>query len=192
MLRTVVGIASTLCLATSLACGGGGGGAGATIDGGGGAGTLLAATFVSDQASPPGAGTVGVTEAESSSNLVTLAVRVTDVADIFTVGFDVNFNPALVQYVSWAPGTLLETGGESVIYNVAPHADKVVVGASRVSPASGADVTGSQTVVRLTFRVTQAGSSPVPLTGGFLLDSQPPGPSEIQGISWSGGQILAN
>lgn len=178
-------LASSLVL---LACGGGGE-SGPGNDSGGS--QTLSASFLPDLASP-GPGTVALTAGAATGNLVTVNVAVAGVNDVYSAGVDVVYDDSVVDYVSWSRGTLLEAGGHSPLYSIGAQPGQVVVGVSRSGPVGGVDVVGPSTLIKLTFRVTAAGSSTVSVANGALLDGGPPAPTPIAGLTWHGGSLQAN
>ena len=182
--------ATLVCL--TVACGGSGGG------GGGGSGPNPAppsfvAGFSADEPNP-GNLTVSMAEASGGGDQVTVAVNVTGTNDVYGSELTVLFDPASVAFVSRSAGTLLESGGYSVIYEdalISPG--RLLVSATRFNAVpDGADVSSSEPLVQLTFRATSAGTSSVSFENVLLLDSQPPAPAPIPGLSWFGGTLVAN
>ncbi len=168
----------------AVACGGGGGGSTGGVVGP--SGGPLSATFIPDQPSP-GNQTVAMAAGSASGDAFTVLVNVTGVSDVYGAAFDVDFNPSYVDYVGYSAGSLLEQGGVVVNYTVAsPQAGSVVVGASRTGNVPGVDVTTSQTLVRLTFRVKTQGSFPLTFGNAALLDS---GVHPVAGLIWYGGSL---
>jgi hypothetical protein len=170
------------------ACSAGGSDGGLVTDGG--ASSTLAAQFVPDQPSP-GDDTVAMAGAGNSGDLVTVAINVRGVDDVFGADVNVVYDDSRVVYVTWQPGALLESGGQSVQYLVTPTAGNVEIGASVIG-GSGVDATTSQPLIRLTFRALEAGDSGLTFGSADLLDDHPPGPQSIPGLSWHGGSIVAN
>ena len=174
-------------LACAAGCSGGGGSDGDVIGGGGS--TLLNVSFAPDTPAP-GAATVALDLFSAPPGSVTVAVEVTDVPNVFGAGFDMVWDPAVAEYVSWAPGTLLESGGNQPAYQVALiQPGLLVVGASRTG-ASSVDAVGSVPLIRLTLRGLAVGSTPVALENASLLDGQAP-PQGIPSLNWSGGTLTA-
>jgi len=168
------------------ACSGGGGGDVVT----GGPSSGISASFVAEQPAP-GAGAISMVQYTAVGDLVTVNLRVTDTNGVYGAAFDVVYNPSLVRYEDWASGVLLEQGGHSPNYTVqVPQAGRVVVGASRNGDVSGANAVGSRVVIRLVFRATAVGSSPISFQAPSLIDDQFP-PQEISGTSWFGGSLNA-
>lgn len=178
-------------LCGGIGCGGSGGGGGGPAPNPAPPGYL--AGFTADEPNP-GNLTVSLAEASTGGDQVMLAVNVTGTDDVFATELTILFDPAAVEFVSRSPGTLLESGGYAVAYQ---HAllgpGRLLVSAARYDGVpDGADVGNSQPIVHLTFRATSAGASTVSFENVLLLDSQPPAPAPIPGISWFGGTLVAN
>lgn len=188
-MRLLCNLVLSLCIAATLACGGGSD-AGA-IRGGSGESSNLVATFTADQPSP-GAATVSMADGGTSGPVFSIRVNITDVDDVFTADFGVTYDPALVEFVNWAPGFVLEDGGNSPSYLLgATQPGLITVGASRTGGASGGvDVVGTRTLIILTFQAKAAGTSQIKFQGGSLLDAQAP-PQGIPGLDWHGGVVDA-
>jgi hypothetical protein len=174
----------------SVACGGGSGG------GGGGGPSPAPPSFVGSftpDADPPGSSTVALGQgAAGSGDLVRLEVNLTDIDDVYGASFAVMFDPASARFINRSPGTLLERGGQAVLYqHSVPQPGRLEVGVTRVDAVPGVNVSGTATLVYLTFQVTRAGTSAVTFGNADLLDSQPP-PQPIGGLSWYGGTLVAN
>ena len=188
-LRDALTILLCAMLATlSAACGGGSGG------GGGEAAPApsFAGSFTPDT-DTPGSQTVSMAQASTSGDLVTLEVNITDTVDVYGASFTVAFDPGAAQFIRRAPGSVLESGGEIVLYqHSVPQPGRLEVGVARIEDNPGADVSGTGALVTLTFRVTSAGTSTVSFENADLLNSQPPQPQPIPGLSWSGGTLVAN
>jgi hypothetical protein len=177
---TVSLLASALVLAT--ACGGGGSDGG-VVSGGGGSSTLTAS--FTPEAANPGSNTVALGQGSLSANLVTLRVGVTDVDDVHHAAFEVVYDGAVVDFVDHSPGVLLEQGGNSPTYQVSEQGGKLVVGISRSGP-TGTDANGTRTLVSFTFRVLQAGNTPIAFQNYALMDS---GFNAIGVTHWYGGTL---
>jgi hypothetical protein len=175
----------------ALGCAGGGDGAAAGPSSVYEGSTSLAAGFT-PTTTDPGPQSVALALGGTNANLVTLQVRVADVADVFGADFELHFDPNMMEFVSWSPGVLLETDGAQVVYQVTPLTDYLQIGMSRIDPPQGVDVTGSRTLIHLTFRARAPGTSLARTVNGGLLDSQPPAPGPIPGISWLGGYFHTN
>lgn len=138
----------------------------------------------------PQADSVTLAEEGSSADTVTLRVDVTDVSGVYGSDFELSFDPDLVVFVGWSAGTALGTGSEVLYLTDSGTPGRVSVGASRTGP-DGTDVVGSEPLVYLTFRATDAGASVLDFESGALFEDEPPFPS-IPGVAWFGGSIVAN
>jgi hypothetical protein len=179
-----------LLTALALGCSGGSESQSGVVPGPGGGSTNLAGSF-SGSAPNPGPDTVSMTESGTNGNLVTVAIQVTDTGGVFGAAFDVAYDPAFVEYFSWARGSLLESDGGIAIFQVTDVGGRVTVGASRIGTTS-VDAVGSQSLILLTFRVIQAGSSTGDFATASLLEVTGATPEPIGGINWSGGSFSAN
>jgi hypothetical protein len=142
------------------------------------------------EANKPGDGSVAMVESSRSEDLVTILVVGSAPTAIFGAAFDVTYDSSGADYVGWAPGTLLEQGGSSPNYTVAPSRNgTVVVGASRTG-ALGAPALG-QAIVSLTFRVRRAGAFALAFRNAALYDSRTP-PQPIGGITWRAGALTGS
>jgi len=139
--------------------------------------------------SNPGANTVNMGPGNAVDDHVTERVRVTDTSGVYGAAFDLIYNPIMVEYVDWAPGSFLEQGGQTPNYTVQEQAPgRVVVGVSRTGNVGGATATGSPVLVDVLFRVIQAGNSNVTVQNGVLTNNQIP-PGALSGIVWFGGYV---
>lgn len=171
-----------------LHCGGGGDDKG-VVPGPGSGSSNLAGSFTADAPSP-GPQTASLAEGEVSNNFVTIEVQVTDTDGIFGAAFDLTYERTFVEFLSWAPGDLLESDGQSALYQVNDVGGRVAVGASRIG-ASAVDVDGTKTLIHLTFRMIQEGTSQAGFGDMSLLNAESPNPQPIAGLQWVGGQFSA-
>ncbi len=179
----IVGTAVMVSLvALGIACGGGGG----VVRGA----ARFDASFVADQGAQA-SGTVSMAEASVVGDVVTLKVDVTDAAGIYGAAFDITYDPHSVSFREWAPGTLLEQGGNSPNYTVvALQNGTIVVGASRTGNVPGVDAVGSRTLILITFEAKRAGTTSISFRSPSATDDAVP-PGEIRGLSWFGGSLVA-
>jgi hypothetical protein len=97
----------------------------------------------------------------------------------------------VVEFAGWAPGNLLETGGQQVTYQVnAQQSGRVIVGVARTTGV-GIDAGVSTALIQLRLRATSAGTSAISFQNADLLNSNNP-PTEIVGIAFTGGTLTAN
>ena len=166
-----------LALVVSVACGGGSGG-----------GPSLTATYTAD-APIPSADTVSLAPESAGGNTATVVVNLTDTNGVWGALFDLVYPASVSRFVSWSAGSALEAGGNTVSYIVdEPVAGRLVISVSRQGSVPGANVAGTQPLVRLVFRATQAGSGTVRFENTALVDEQNP-PQDLPGISWAGGAV---
>jgi hypothetical protein len=144
------------------------------------------------QLSNPGPNTMSAAEAGIAAELVTVAIQVTDTANVFGSAFDLVYDPNLATFMSWSAGSLLEQGGNSPLYQVnATASGRLVVGASRTGSGTGANASGTVTLIHLTFRMDGAGSSSLDFQNTSVEDDSNP-PQPIPGMSAGGGTLIAN
>jgi len=141
-------------------------------------------------AGPPVAGTVTL-EASSGStcDLLEVDVMVTDVSDVFSVNFQLTFDPSVATFDGYSTsGSFLGAApdlGEFVL-NRSP--DTVLVSLAQLS-RTGADATGTEPVIRLTFlRAADTGSADISFTSGEMMATQPP-PRTMLDLQWLGGLL---
>ena len=180
-------LALSLTLLAAPACGGGGGG-GADP---GGSPTPVAASFVAEQPSPT-ANTVAMAEGQTANDIVTVNVTLTGTNGVYGTAFEVVYDSIHTTFLDYAPGTVFEQGGASTHYEVSsePTATpaRIVIGVSRTGGATGANVSGTKTVIALQFRVRQAGVYPLTLENSVVYGSQLP-PQPIPNIDWFAGAV---
>lgn len=184
MRRESAVLLTLLAMTLATACGGGGDG---TVGGGGGGSVTLNATFVPDQATP-GADTASLAQGSANANDVIVQVNVTDTDGVHSAAFDIVWNPAMLDFVGYAPGNLLEQNSTSATYNVGQSNGRIVVGASR-SGNVGVNVVGTKTLINLTFHMKEVGTTPVAIQNASLRDGAL---TEIASISWFGGSCVGN
>jgi hypothetical protein len=174
-----------LALVTAPACGGGGGSDSTSP---GGSPTPIAASFSPDQ-STPGPNTVALAEGAKTNDVVTVNVTVTGTNDVFGAAFEVIFDDFHTTFIGYAPGTVVEQGGNTPTYNVdgSTNPGRIVIGISRTG-SSSTDVTNTKSLVGLQFRVKQAGVYPVVIQNAVVYDNQDP-PQPIPAIAWFAGAV---
>ena len=171
-------------LVLAPACGGGGGDA-AT----GGSPTTLSASFMADQFTP-GAGNVSMAQGNRAGDSVTVKVNLTDTSLVFGVAFDVVYDETKATYMGYTAGQALESGNAAPNYTVegGAQAGRLVVGVSRPGSSGTTTVSGTKTVINLTFRVKALGSFPVSFENAIVTDGQSV-PQPLPGISWFAGAL---
>lgn len=187
MKRMFVWSVLVLVIPSLVACSGGDS-TGGVVNNGGGSSTL-SASFVPDMSTPLAPGSVSLQQGSTSGNLVTIDAMVTDVTGVYSAAFDLVFNPAQAEFVGRSAGGMLESGNVSVNYTAQlAGTSRVVVSASRVGAVGGTNADGSERLIRLTFRVTRSGSSPVSIENSDLFDAQI---QSTAGVSWAAGSVSA-
>jgi len=165
--------------------------------GGSGSGVIakaLTLDFTPDEPSP-GSNTVSLALEDVSDDMATIGVDVTDTNGVFSAALDVTFDPTVAMFAGNSPGDLLESSGTPIYLVSSPseanQSGRVVVGVSLPNGANPVDVTGSATLVYLTFTATEAGTSQVNFENEALHDEGAP-PLDLTGIGWHGGALIAN
>lgn len=185
MLKRVLTMTGLLIVVFVTACGGGGGGdaTGGVIGGGS---TRVSAAFSAD--TPSGdSDTVATSEQNASGNLVTVNVNVVNTDNVYGASFDVVYDADMADFVEHAAGEILERGGNSPFYQVQEVSPgRLVVVATRTGSVAPVDVTGTDTLIQLTFRVTSAASGRLDFENANISDEQPQNVS-IQ--EWAGGTL---
>jgi len=172
-------------LGVTLACGGGG--SDAVVNDGDNSTT---ATFVPSGGTRE-AKTMAMTLGGASGDVVTVAFNLIDTPGVYGAAFRVTYDPARVEFEGFAPGSVLESGGHHPTYQVESAGPGAVdVGASRNGNVPAVDVSGTKTLIRLMFRVTEVGTTPLAFSAPVLFDGAVP-PQSIAGVHWMAGDLLA-
>ena len=176
-----------LLIPAAVACGGGSS-SDSVINGGGGSSSI----GFNPSEPAPGANTVALGTDSPSGDAVSLDVNVTDTQDVYGASFRVQFDPSLITFLGWRRGSVLERGGHVPTYTINQAVPgEIVVGISRNGDVPAVDVTGSEPLVVLDFRMTRAGTSEVVFSAAELYDGSLP-PQQIPGLAWFGGTLYAN
>ena len=118
----------------------------------------------------------------SQGGLFSFDVRVTDMTDLFTFGFDLLFDPTVVSFVGVTEGSFLQSGivpggattfFEGLLDDTVPGALRVVTG-SLFGPPEQLGASGDGILATLTFQAVLAGVSGLELANVVLLDSAAP------------------
>lgn len=188
------------------ACGGGGGG-GSDDDA---VSSGVTANFVADTvpSCPTTSDTLSLREVSTVGSTVTLGLEVSDCDSsmlVFGVTFDIAFDPRVMQCASANPcsaGTLLTAPlATSVPHCVCDNTSGELIGGfSKAAPGTGDAITpgGSEDIVRIAMRATQAGLGRMDLTNGgsqngtslVRLDGSGQ-PVAIGGVAYAGGAVTA-
>jgi len=97
-----------------------------------------------------------------------LTVGVSSMTNLFGVAFDLDFNPALVSYISTAEGTFMNQGCQTSLMTTQSPAGKLIFGLTRLGAACGG-VSGSGTLATINFKtLTTAGTSALTFSNNQL------------------------
>jgi hypothetical protein len=126
---------------------------------------------------PPPPGTFNINLSDLTSNPVeganfTIAVSTENASEMMSFGFDVLYNPSIIQYVSASEGTFLsQNGSVPSSFNSGLEngvAGKLVIGGARLTvPPSG--TSGSGGLFTLTFKALTAGSTQISFDSGSFV-----------------------
>ena len=178
-MKRILAVLTVTLVVFGAACGSGSGG---------GEKSTVIAGFTADEPNP-GPDTVAAAEGASNRDLVTVAITVTDTNGIFAAAFDLTYNANMASFEGWSQGTLLEQGGHNPFYQVQePQNGQLVAVATRQGAVPALNAVGTVTVIELTFRVEEEGSSQINFQAAALLDDQVQ-PQPIPGIAWHAGSL---
>ena len=90
--------------------------------------------------------------------------------NVHSVPFHLTYNPDVLQYVSSAQGTFLNSDGSNTVFFVSPMIDELVVGLSRLGVGTGAS--GDGVLATFEFLATGAGDGELAFTGASLKGPQ--------------------
>jgi surface antigen len=116
--------------------------------------------------------TVGVlpeTQPITVGNEVKAAIEVAEVSDLYGFQLDLTYDPLILEYVSWESGAFL--GAD---YWVSPDTSTpgTIENAAAVRTTPGVTVSGTGTLVTVTFRAISAGGSRIGLENVKLADNE--------------------
>ncbi|HEX2252965.1 MAG TPA: cohesin domain-containing protein [Thermoanaerobaculia bacterium] len=136
-------------------------------------------------AGSPGSDALVLTRQGAGSDTLMLALEAREVDNVYGVFFDLAFPAAVLDFQSADAGSFLTAGGADVSLQVAEQDGNLVMGISRLGLVGG--VSGSGTVLTLTFQVRAAGSGPLDFARNGAID--PNGGSAD--VSWFGGSVTS-
>ena len=109
--------------------------------------------------------------------VINYALDISDASDLYAYGFEINYDPALLHFVTASESDFLKAGAANTAFNAAlvnGEEGKLSVGNARlINPAQGVD--GSGTLLNLSFEIVGNGGEQAGLNFGgasFLSDSQ--------------------
>jgi hypothetical protein len=164
--------------------------------GGSGGGVVPGLCLTFQAAGTPAASTVVARQGSGSAcAMVEVAVDMTGVNDVFTVSFQVAFDPAVVSYEGYSTaGSDLDADGATLQVLETSGSGSVTLGVTRVGTTSGINFSGTGNVIKLLFSPVQ---DTVPDSGVFdfsntqVLGSETP-PQEKIGIQWFDGTLIVS
>lgn len=148
-----------------------------------------------------GSGTeVVITPASTDANFgefITLSVDTSSAVDLYAFGFDISYDPAVLNFVSATEGNFLSSDGQATAFSAAledgVQGTLIAGGARLINPPSGID--GSGKLFDMTFEVVGADGSSSALTFGansYLADSVSDMPVLFSGAGVSVGGATAS
>ena len=127
----------------------------------------------------------------SPGSSVTVSVVVSNVSALFGAAFDVLFNPQILSFVSAQKGTFLEQGGTTNVLSTVSPAGNLIVGYSILGASAG--VSGSGTLMTLTFNALAAGTSALNFQNNALCSTgSSSGCAMITPTTWNAGTIVVS
>lgn len=140
-----------------------------------------------------GALTVTTTSGTATNDTAVVEINATDVTDVLTASFVLQFDPATVSYLDFDIGSShLSSDGatlQPIVQETTPG--QLTVGLTRLS-ATGIDFTGTRLVLSVRFnRMSSSGMSTLSFANASLLDDSAP-PAPIPGLQWFGGTFQIN
>ena len=124
-----------------------------------------------------------------------IEIVVTGVDDVFAFTSTITYDIDVVTYFGYSlSGSVLQSDGADVVVNISENDDRgtLTVGATRLRPAPGIDVAGTEILIKLAFAKWALDVT----SGAFALDAQCLLGSEIEpdlrdDVACSGGTIAA-
>lgn len=119
--------------------------------------------------------------------LLRLEVRANEIADLFGVGFDLDFPQGNLEWVEagTVEGDFLSADGTPTELIVLERpAGNLIVGLTRLGPVAGVD--GSGVLLTLDFTATASGNEPIVFAANNALDSTG---DEVEGVAWIDGRV---
>lgn len=103
---------------------------------------------------------------------VTLTMIVTNVTDLFSTAFDIQYDPAILSFTSAQKGAFLEQGGGTTTLLTSAQNGTLIVGYARQAVGGvSTGVNGSGNLVTLTFTALTAGTSNITFLNNALCSS---------------------
>ena len=114
----------------------------------------------------------GPKAAKSVGETFAVQVKIDNGSDIFAVPFDIRYDPAILEVVGLYESTYLKKGGGQTTFLTSINRDKgnITVGLTRLGRIGG--VSGSGTLMSVTFRALKRGSAFLSFANGKPMDSK--------------------
>ena len=126
----------------------------------------------------------------SPNSQFTINVNVANVSSLFGAAFDLIFDPAVLQFVSAQKGTFLEQGASTNLLTSVSPSGTLIVGYSRLATDGAATgVTGSGSLITLTFNALTNGTSSLTFQNNALCDANSVSGCNIILTNWTGGAV---
>lgn len=177
-MRTSLALALAVACAAALGsvgCGGGGGPTGPPP---------VQQSLVFTPGGGSAASSVALLRSGTGATTLTLEVRAQGVTDLYGVAFDLTYPASVLAFEGWSEGELLRQGGIATSVQVAQQSGRLVVGATRLGVVGG--VTGSGTILTLSFRAIAAGTGPLEFADPSAVAANG---TPIAGLEWLGGSV---
>jgi hypothetical protein len=128
----------------------------------------------------------------TSGDVVMVQINITGIDNLFGVTFDVVYDHTLADYLDYyLDNSILDSDGRAVSPVFTEQQSGIIVAgiARNGADAGGIDVTTTQELVTLAFRVTGADSSAIFFQNQSCDDAAL---QAIPGLTWAGGTLVAN
>jgi len=120
-----------------------------------------------------------------------LDVMINSATDIFGLGFDLRFDPEILEFVRAKDMGFLSNGGMGAFMIAAVNpAGNLVFGITRLGAQNGG-VSGSGLVARLYFRALKDGSSDISFSRNVLCQLEKNKKPSFRSGDWQGGKIIS-
>lgn len=107
-----------------------------------------------------------------SGETITLTMAVNNVTDLFSTAFYIQYDPAVISFVSAQKGTFLEQGGGTTTLLTSANNGVLIVGYSRQAVGGvSTGVNGSGNIMTLTFNALSNGTSNITFLNNSLCSS---------------------
>lgn len=127
-----------------------------------------------------------------SGETITLTMAVNNVTDLFSTAFYIQYDPAVISFVSAQKGTFLEQGGGTTTLLTSANNGVLIVGYSRQAVGGvSTGVSGSGNIMTLTFNALSNGTSNITFLNNSLCSSVGFVCSEIP-ASWSNTTVTVS